>query len=175
MSTSRGETIVKGRALEDKMPRPKREAKTARRLSQPRLPALPVSRARPLQLASKVALLVMSTSRGETIVKGRALEDKMPRPKREARTARRLSQPRLPALPVSRARRPQLASKVALLGMSTSRGETIVKGRALEDKMPRPKREARTAKRLSLPRLPVLPVSRARHLPVPIHRALFAT
>ena len=55
----------------------------------------------------------------------------MPHPKREVRTAKRLSQPHLPTLPVSRARHPQLASKAALLVMSTSRGETIVKGRAL--------------------------------------------
>ena len=99
----------------------------------------------------------------------------MPRPRREARTAKRLSQPRLPVLPVSRARHPQLASKGALLVMSTSGSETIVKGRALEDKMPRPKREARTAKRLSQPRLPMLPESRARPLPVAISRALLAT
>jgi hypothetical protein len=164
--------IVKAQTLDRQMPCLKGGAKTGKCLSQPRLPVLPVSRAHYPQLASKAALLVMSTSRGETIAKG---EDKMPHPKREARTAKRLSQPRLPVLPVSRARRPQLASKAALLVMSTSRGETIVKGRALEDKMPRPKREARTAKRLSLPRLPVLPVSRARRLPVPISRALFAT
>src|SRR4029450_4542965 len=107
---------------------------------------LPVSRARYPQLASKGAFLVMSTSRGETNVKGRALEDKMPRPKREEGSAGGLSQRRLPALPVSRARHPQLASKAALLVMSTSRGETNVKGRALEDKMPRPKREARNTK-----------------------------
>ena len=167
--------IVKAQTLDRQMPHPKCEARTAERLSQPRLPVLPVSRARRPQLASKAALLVMSTSRGETIVKGWALQDKMPRPKREARTAKRLSQPRLPVLPVSRARRLPMASKAALLVMSTSRGETIVKGRALEDKMPRPKREARTARRLSLRRLPVLPVSRARHLPVPISRALLAT
>ena len=41
--------------------------------------------------------------------------------------------------------------------------------------MPRPKREARTAKRLSQPRLPMLPETRARPLPVAISRALLAT
>ena len=99
----------------------------------------------------------------------------MPCLKGGAKTAKCPKRRQLPVLPESRARYPQLASKGALLVMSTNRGEIIVKGRALEDKMPRPKREARTAKRLSQPRLPVLPESKARSLPVAISRALFAT